>query len=75
MESRKFPQANIAYAKDQDEYQTLYSHAKGNVSTFSFKLTEDEIKQVVETGTIYLSIMNFKQPLQPIGPSLLDPFK
>lgn len=74
MKARNFKQANVIYAKDQPEYMQLPGRVQGNTSIFSFKLSEDEIKQVNETGTIYLKVMTFTQPLQPIGSNLLNPF-
>lgn len=79
MEARSFKEANVKFAENQEEYITLPAYREehdpnGEIVT-SFKLSEDEIKQVVETGTIYLRVLTFKQPLQPIGCSVLNPFK
>ena len=78
MKSRNFKQANVKFAENQDEYQTLPAYAVpndkyGQIVT-SFKLSEKEIKQVIETGTIYLRFLTFNKPLQPIGQDLLNPF-
>lgn len=76
MEARNFKEKNVVFAEDQEEYTSLPAlfEEEDGKATFSFKLSEEEIKQIVETGTIYLSVLTFGRPLQPIGPSLLNPF-
>lgn len=76
MKARNFKQQNVIFAKDQEEYLPLpaYCDTETRTATFSFKLSEEEIKQVIETGTIYLTTLTFNQPLQPISQSLLNPF-
>jgi hypothetical protein len=74
MEAKEFKQQNVIIAKNQPQYNSLPALVTQETSTFRFKLSEKEIQQVIETGTIYLTICNFSRPLQPIGPSLLNPF-
>ena len=59
MKSKKFKQANVEIAKNQDEFQTLHANydENGTVTT-CFKLDKEEIKQVNETGEIYLTFHN-----------------
>lgn len=75
MKAVEFDQVNVRIAENQDEYETLPAHAgKNGVVVTCFELDEDEQKQVEETGRIYISLMTFGQPLQPIGGSVLNPF-
>jgi hypothetical protein len=76
MKARCFKQQNAIFAKDQKEYLQLPAHCdtENGTATFSFKLSEEEIKQVIETGTVYLTVLTFNQPLQPIAQSFLNPF-
>ena len=64
----KFEEANIVYGKKQPDYIPLPGHisADGNAATFCFELTDEEIKTLVETKQIWLSLLTFGKPLQPI---------
>jgi hypothetical protein len=64
------PSANteeVVYAKDQPEYQPLpcIRAADGTILT-RWNLNEEERRQVAEQGYVYLSVMTFNQPLQPL---------
>nr|BDD47015.1 hypothetical protein 10 [Balneolaceae bacterium] len=75
MKAVEFDEVNVRIAEHQDEYETLPAHVGRNgVVITCFELDEEEKKQVQETGKIYLSLMTFGQPLQPIGGSVLNPF-
>lgn len=77
MEAIEFKGQNVKIAEEQEEYQTLpafIDRENGNI-TACFKLDESEIKQVKEDGIIYLTIHIGNRDLQPIGVSLLNPFK
>lgn len=67
MEPILFDGANVIMGKDQPEYVPLpaYKAPDGTVTT-CWKLTPEELKQVNETGVIWLSTLTFNQPLQPI---------
>lgn len=67
MEPILFEGANVIMGKDQPEYLPLpaYKTPDGTVTT-CWKLTPEELKQVQETGVIWLSTLTFNQPLQPI---------
>jgi len=69
MKPVKFPQANIEIAKSQDQYNTLPAHYdhESKVVTACFKLTLDEVKNLVEEGHIFLQVMTFGKPLQPLS--------
>lgn len=69
MDIIEFDQQNIVYAKDQPEYRPMPAHRvegdpNGTVIC-CWKLTEEEKKQIMETGVIWHSMMTFNAPLQP----------
>jgi hypothetical protein len=63
----EFKEQNIIITKDQPEYMPLPAHVdeNGNVVT-CWKLSPDEIEKISKTGELWLSVMTFKQPLQPL---------
>lgn len=77
MKAIDFKQANIKIAEHQEEYQTLPADydAVGGTVTVCFELDLVEKKQVAEDGRIYLTIHTMGQPLHPIGPTVLSPYK
>lgn len=64
-----FPGANTTFAKNQPEYLPLPAMREedGTVTT-CWQLTEEEIIDLVRTRKLYISIMTFNEPLQPIRP-------
>jgi hypothetical protein len=57
----------VVYAKDQPEYQPLPSiRAPDGTILTRWSLDEDERRQVAEQGYVYLMVMTFNQPLQPL---------
>ena len=76
MKAIEFPEANVKYAENQDEYQTLPAHkTEHGVVICCFELDEKELEQVKESGKIYLQLHTFNHPLQPIGLTCLNPFE
>jgi len=74
MKAIKFKDANATFAENQQEYQSLPAHKTVNgETTFCFELDEEELRQVRETGRIWLTVLTFNQPLQPIGATILKP--
>lgn len=63
----EFEQSNVVYAKDQPEYLPLPAHKSedGCVST-CWKLTLRERVRMAFTGRLYLSVLTFNRPLQPL---------
>lgn len=62
-----FEGKNITYAEDQPEYQPLPAHVSldGTVTT-RWKLSIWELIKVSFTGEIWLQVMTFTNPLQPV---------
>ena len=62
-----FNGANTVFAENQEEYNSLpaFKDDEGNVVT-CWKLSDEEIKKITETGELWLSVSTFNQPLQPV---------
>jgi hypothetical protein len=56
----------IVFAKDQLEYIPLPAISDGNKVITKWKLTKEELEEIAITGELYLEILTFGQPLQPI---------
>lgn len=82
MKAVEFPEVNLRIAENQPEYQTLPVHVQSDIesngfftqATICFELDKDELKQVAETGRIWISILiptgsNF----HPIGATCIKP--
>lgn len=69
MEPINFKGANVVYAKNQPEYKPLPAERRpgnsGEVVT-CWKLSPEELERVKEIGVIWLSMLTFNQPLQPV---------
>jgi len=67
MDPIKFKGANVVFAENQEEYNSLpaFKDDEGNVVT-CWKLSEEEIKKIAKTGELWLSISTFNQALQPV---------
>lgn len=77
MKPIEFPEANVTFAKDQPEYEPLPAYKKPNdpqgLVVVKFELSQEEMGEIFQNGTIYLSMLTFNQPLQPIRLSVLKP--
>lgn len=78
MESIDFPQANIAIAKDQPQYRTLYAHFATNDpmrrATACMKLSPEEIAEVNRTGQLWITQCTFGNPYAPMHMDTRNPF-
>lgn len=72
----KFKECNIVYAENQPEYLPLPSHKSddGRV-TSCWGLSFLERLRVTLTGRIYLQVLTFNNPLQPLKMSVSNPLK
>lgn len=62
-----FKECNSIYAKDQPEYLPLPSHkTEDGKVTSCWKLSFWERLKVLITGRIFLQILTFNKPLQPL---------
>jgi len=69
-----FKEVNVTYAEDQVEYLSLpvYKRDDGEI-TCCWKLSFWEKVKVLFTGCLWLSILTFNFPLQPIKLSVHKP--
>lgn len=65
----KFEGVNVQFADEQPEYNALPAlHRKdenGTVVT-AWQLSDEELEQLRKTKTIYLQVLTFYKPLQPV---------
>ena len=76
MEPIKFEGANIIYGKNQPEYKPLPAERRGGESgeiLTCWELSPDELERVQETGKIWLGVLTFGLPLQPVIMSVDKP--
>ena len=64
-----FDGANVVYGANQPEYKPLPAEKRpgrsGEILT-CWELSTDELKRVQETGKLWLGVLTFGQPLQPV---------
>ena len=69
MKLNDFPESNVAIAKDQPEYQTLYAYKVPNDlmgrTVTRWKLSWKERLKLLFTGVLWHEIATFNQSLQP----------
>jgi len=67
MEICNFPECNVIFAKDQPEYRDLPALKLENGEVIScWQLSWLERMRLLLTGKIWLSVLTFNQPLQPL---------
>lgn len=69
-----FPEHNRVWAKDQPEYLPLPAYTDSTQTITCWHLTFLERLHVLLTGRLWLSQLNFGNPLQPQKPSIASPF-
>ena len=73
----KFKECNIVFAENQPEYQqmpALIFKDKGEVVS-CWKLSIAEKFKILFTGRIWISVLTFNRPLQPLLVMVSKPFK
>ena len=69
MQSLNFDGANVVFGAKQPEYIPLPAEDRGGKSgeiLTCWELSPDELKRVQETGKLWLGVLAFGQPLQPV---------
>ena len=67
MKPKKFKEVIVTYGENQPEYLPLPAYrAENGQAVFCFELDDEERKRVAETGEVWVSLLTFNQPLQPI---------
>lgn len=66
----KFKGHNLVFGRNQSEYAQLPAYMPPNdprgMATMCFQFTPEEIMLIAETGHVWLTMLTFGQPLQPI---------
>lgn len=80
MEPIIFEGANAVFGANQPEYKPLpaeYRGGKCGEVLTCWELSPEELKRVQETGRIWLSILTFGDPLQPVALSVekIEPYE
>lgn len=76
MKPIKFDGANVVYVANKPEYIPLPAERRPGRScevVTCWELSPDELKRVQETGKIYLGLLTYGQPLQPVIMSVDKP--
>ena len=72
----KFKECNIIYAEDQFEYVPLHAHkAKDSRVTSCWGLSFFERLKILFTGKIYIQMLTFNAPLQPLKVIVSNPLQ
>jgi len=67
MDPIKFEECNTVVAKDQPQYLPLHAHkTKDGILTSCWKLSFKECIKLIFTQRIYLQMLTFNTPLQPV---------
>jgi hypothetical protein len=74
MQPSNFPYSNITFAKDQPGYMPLPAWTDGAQVISRWTLNWRERLHVLLTGVVWVRMMTFGKPLQPLRPQVLDPF-
>jgi hypothetical protein len=78
MKAVKFKKCNTEFAKNQDEYFTLPAHVTDDelgIVTTCWKINFKERIKILLFGKIYLQILTFLKPLQPLKMLVDNPIK
>ena len=76
MQPLNFEGANIVYGAKQPEYIPLPAEYRGGKSgeiLTCWELTPEELQRIQETGKIWVGVLTFGQPLQPLYLSVEKP--
>lgn len=67
MKPIEFDGMNCVYGANQPEYMPLPAKVGPNGEVLTcWQLTPEDLKKINETGVIWLSMLTFKQALQPV---------
>ena len=73
MKAKEFKEVNVRFAENQEEYETLpvYCNTEEGSAMFCFELSDEEKARIAETGELYVKVLTFNKPLQPIAMSCI----
>ena len=78
MKPVNFKESNIIFAKNQKPYIPLPAYQDdidGGRIFHCWKLTWIERIKILFSGKLWINVLNFRQPPQPIKPMIENPFK
>lgn len=78
MKPIKFKEQNIIFAKNQTPYMPLPAYQdneEGGRIFHCWKLSFRERFKMLFTGKLWINVLTFNQPPQPIRPMAYNPFK
>lgn len=65
------PKQNAVYGAGQPEYEPLPAHRCGHrMVVTAWRLSPEELAEVLRTGVVHLAQLTFGAPLQPIAVSV-----
>lgn len=74
MKPVKFKGSNVVFAENQPEYLPLPAFKdESGIVVSCWKMTWIERLKFLFTGRIYLQVLTFNKPLQPLLPSVENP--
>ena len=74
MDVIKFDECNITYAKDQPQYNPLVAQKSvDGIVTSCWRLNIWERLKILFTGRIFLQVLTFNKPLQPLKMVVSNP--
>jgi len=77
MKPIKFKESNICIGENQPDYLPLPAFLDNEdvhvPMTMCFELSDEEKRQVAETGQIWITILTFGSPFHPIMDSVIKP--
>lgn len=75
MQPIEFEESNTVFAKNQKEYQPLPAYiAEDGTVVSRWQLSLKERFKLLFQGKLYISVLTFSQPLQPLLPTIRSPF-
>lgn len=72
----RFIEANCVLAENQEEYEPIAVHVSRDqcvTMTCCFRLSDEEIAEMVKTRTLWIRQLTFGRPFQAIGLSTQKP--
>jgi len=78
MKPIKFKEQNVVFAKDQEPYLPLHAYQddeQGGRIFHCWGLSIMERIKILFTGKLWINVLNFHNPPQPIKPMIDSPFR
>lgn len=58
---------NVKIAENQKQYSTLPANYASGLTAFAFELSEEDIEKILKHKRIYISLLTFGKPMNPIN--------